>query len=1267
WNIGLGSCTSSYWYGSSTPRYPGTTRGGGSGTGGSTANLRLRHSNLYCLVEEYYVHFTARAKSGKLRAPVALPKLMSKRKNFDDLSRSQKYKRLAEVREYVLERADEASNSSESNEDINSEAATGSVDSPQQNPTPNDELGSPPHSGEPASRQSPCSSNRSTTPTSPPSSPHPSSESSSSDSNSDDSVSDDNRTFKERIADYVIESKLSRSQCAKLLKNLRTLPGQQHLPKSRKGLIKETVDRVQLKRVNPGYYYHFSIKQGLITALKETYLKEDDINEICISVNMDGMETRRANNLPGSEVFKIGLYQGSSKPESLEMFLEDFVLEMTDLIENGMEYNNKRFGVKFHCLVCDIPAKSFVLNTKGHAGLFCCTKCEIQGRRVENRSTFYDFDCQPRTDESFREKTNAEHHNGDTPLVRIPGMDMSHHRLHLRFRQAVSDCLTLLSKFIPWEFSRKCRDLKALEKYKGTELRLILYYIGPIALEKICDGSIQNRDRYLNFLTFHVACSMLSNTASDEDIDYCEALLNNFIHDFRTLYNEENVSINIHALSHLCDDVRRFGPLEQFSAFPFENANGKIRAEVKPGVDALKQIVKRHLEKNANCKIQRKRPPSLQIQIQGVLQNGETLPGFGAPFARYAIYSHWKVGTTIPNNCMFSAFRFTEPVNHTRVVPDCWIVENSLTECYYPDVEDDVYNDMAKKSTKPFLSFQMKEVDWELFTGSLLKKSVDWDTAVKKAKDDKKRNYVGNATTEEEGTPRKKSRAMRKKKRFTEFETESPKKNTGLLEFPPSPKPRFSTTQINNMLQSPKNINSKTGTMKSQKSNTTSLTPKSLKSMDLADKNVVNSGSAKLKTSKPTHPKATRSVDTQNSRVSQSIQGNSDCLMSPEKFKAAPLVQTLCSTARKLFMEKGPCTIKDFTGPSTSKDFSGPSTSKDFSGPSTSKDFSGPSTSKDFSGPSTSKDFSGPSTSKDFSGPSTGKVLPGPSTSTENTFHDMSNDGPYEEYIPSFGENDSESGSSGRKSPDDAMADQESSDSSGIEFSKNLANRKIRYRRIINTSPMKSPVKSPVPSPVKSFMSSSPKKRVKRGREMTDPEFKEFMVNAATTIIDILRKRGRPKSQKMKSPMTVTSTEYFSVVTNMPDLLDLEDSLKSKSFRAHWIKDVIHTMEPYFSKKSDCNDVARQLMKVTFSSDMWKRMNFAGMSTLNLGGGVVEKKFKLKNSEIFGALVACMNNLGQSSFDEIIVNNINVFTSVVNNGKGSDHQHPECCPMVLKE
>lgn len=56
------------------------------------------------------------------------------------------------------------------------------------------------------------------------------------------------------------------------------------------------------------------------------------------------------------------------------------------------------------------------------------------------------------------------------------------------------------------------------------------------------------------------------------------------------------MSHNMHSILHLSDDVKKFGPLNSFSAFPFESYMQPFKKKIKSGVKPLQQLVRRYAE-----------------------------------------------------------------------------------------------------------------------------------------------------------------------------------------------------------------------------------------------------------------------------------------------------------------------------------------------------------------------------------------------------------------------------------------------------------------------------------------------------------------------------------------------------------------------------------------------------------------------------------------------------------------------------------------------
>ena len=66
-----------------------------------------------------------------------------------------------------------------------------------------------------------------------------------------------------------------------------------------------------------------------------------------------------------------------------------------------------------------------------------------------------------------------------------------------------------------------------------------------------------------------------------------------YVVEFANIYSDTYVSYNIHNLIHLAAEVMTRGPVEPFSAFPFENYLYTIKKLLRKWHKPLQQIVKR--------------------------------------------------------------------------------------------------------------------------------------------------------------------------------------------------------------------------------------------------------------------------------------------------------------------------------------------------------------------------------------------------------------------------------------------------------------------------------------------------------------------------------------------------------------------------------------------------------------------------------------------------------------------------------------------------
>lgn len=130
--------------------------------------------------------------------------------------------------------------------------------------------------------------------------------------------------------------------------------------------------------------------------LKITTINNNDVNApIKLVIVIDGLSLSKSSKStfwpilcyirPNSNiVFPIGLYWDSKKPKKSNDYLNDFFLEIRNLVDNRIELQmrsgkniNKRVILDLFC--CDLPTKNFILKIKGHKAYFSCSRRYIDG------------------------------------------------------------------------------------------------------------------------------------------------------------------------------------------------------------------------------------------------------------------------------------------------------------------------------------------------------------------------------------------------------------------------------------------------------------------------------------------------------------------------------------------------------------------------------------------------------------------------------------------------------------------------------------------------------------------------------------------------------------------------------------------------------------------------------------------------------------------------------------------------------------------------
>ena len=110
----------------------------------------------------------------------------------------------------------------------------------------------------------------------------------------------------------------------------------------------------------------------------------------------------------------IAIFCGNSKPHSLSEYLKNLVCDLKSL-SNKFVVNGKTFFLTACAVICDASARAFI-KVKSHNGYSGCDKCLQSGVYMNNRITFPEANARVRTDESFSNAEDEDHHIQPSPF-----------------------------------------------------------------------------------------------------------------------------------------------------------------------------------------------------------------------------------------------------------------------------------------------------------------------------------------------------------------------------------------------------------------------------------------------------------------------------------------------------------------------------------------------------------------------------------------------------------------------------------------------------------------------------------------------------------------------------------------------------------------------------------------------------------------------------------------------------------------------------------
>ena len=188
----------------------------------------------------------------------------------------------------------------------------------------------------------------------------------------------------------------------------------------------------------------------------------------------------------------------------------------------------------------------------------------------------------------------------------------------------LSDSLHSLAQYIPSDFSRKCRSAHEVLRWKATEFRLFLLYLGPLVLSNILPLPLYN-----HFMLLNVALTILIDPVFSKNcLEYAHNLLVLFVNEGKRLYGKGFLVYNAHCLIHFSKDVQMLGPLDNFSCFTFENLLGQLKKMIRKPQFPTQQIVRRLGERKLCRNLKNDVTNNLLNSLKGEHLNGPLFHGF---------------------------------------------------------------------------------------------------------------------------------------------------------------------------------------------------------------------------------------------------------------------------------------------------------------------------------------------------------------------------------------------------------------------------------------------------------------------------------------------------------------------------------------------------------------------------------------------------------------------------------------------------------------
>lgn len=184
-------------------------------------------------------------------------------------------------------------------------------------------------------------------------------------SSSESSMKDED--FEEKLIDWVDSYNISKRGINRLLSILNS---EGHsLPRDYRTLLK-TDTKIKTVPLAGGEYWHNGLKKCLLRILGNF----NESAKLSLNFNIDGLPIYKSSketfwpilanlhDFPKIRPIVVGIWSGEGKPV-LNEYLQPFVTELLELIENGLSVNGHNFELHIRAFICDAPARAYIKGT----------------------------------------------------------------------------------------------------------------------------------------------------------------------------------------------------------------------------------------------------------------------------------------------------------------------------------------------------------------------------------------------------------------------------------------------------------------------------------------------------------------------------------------------------------------------------------------------------------------------------------------------------------------------------------------------------------------------------------------------------------------------------------------------------------------------------------------------------------------------------------------------------------------------------------------